>query len=736
MAERPRLRELAERVGIVGSYRASGGERRFTSDATREALLVAMGFEAGGEAAAATILAEMRERARNCLLPPVSVVFEDAADAASVGIQLPPEARGSLEWWLELRLENGRTVQAQGRAAVRRGQRKLALPLPETPGAGYHHLRVVAGEADARKEAQQLRVFAPRRCVGPGELLGGRRGFGLWANLYTLRSRENWGVGDLGDLRALVGFAAEKGAAFVGLNPLHALWNRDADGSPYAPVSRIFRNPLYLHVPAVPEFAACAAAVRPAPGELVRLRQAREVDYERLMSVLRPVFEAMHASFCRLHRGRDTPRGRAYAHFLEEQGEALRDFATFTALAEDFARRNGDRFRDWRRWPAPFQDPRSDDVARFRDEHSEAVDLHSWLQFELDRQLADAGTTARDVGLPIGICADLAIGSASGGSDTWSFPGIFALGASAGAPPDAFSRSGQDWSFPPLDPRRLRDGSIAFWIRLLRSAFAHSGALRIDHVMGLSRLYWIPAGGSPAEGAYVRYPERELFGILALESRRGGALVIGEDLGTIPPALVTRLAGRGLLSSRVLYFEREGGRFRASRRYSRRALVTANTHDLAPLAGYVAGSDLECRRRAGQIESEAALEQEKRRRDGDLRALFARLEAEGLLERGPTPPSPREISAAVTAFLCRTPAPLVGLALDDLVGERVPVNLPGVGPDRHRSWARRMTVSLEALGDDPGARSIFDAVPEDRRNPRDSLARGSRSARRELHSRQ
>jgi 4-alpha-glucanotransferase len=247
---------------------------------------------------------------------------------------------------------------------VRRGQRRLALPLPETPGTGYHHLRVAVGGADGRSEAQQLRIFAPRRCVGPGELLGGRRGFGFWANLYTLRSRDNWGVGDLGDLRALVRFAGEEGAAFVGLNPLHALWNHGADVSPYAPVSRLFRNPLYLHVPAVPEFAACAAAVRPAPAELVRLRQAREVDYERLMAILRPVFEAMHASFRRLHRGRDTPRGRAYARFLEQQGEVLRDFATFTALAEHFARRSGDRFRDWRLWPAPFRDSRSDDVAR------------------------------------------------------------------------------------------------------------------------------------------------------------------------------------------------------------------------------------------------------------------------------------------------------------------------------------------------------------------------------------
>jgi 4-alpha-glucanotransferase len=733
MPERPRLRALAERVGIVASYRASGGERRFTSDATREELLVAMGFEAGSEAAAARILAEMRERERNCLLPPVSVVFEDEPDAARVGIQLPPDSRGPLEWWLELRLEDGRQLQAEGRASVRRGQRRLALPLPGMPGQGYHHLRVAVAGAGARREVEQSRIFAPPRCVGPEELLGGPRGFGLWANLYTLRSRENWGVGDLGDLRALVRFAGEEGAAFVGLNPLHALWNRGADVSPYAPVSRLFRNPLYLHVPAVPEFADCAAEMRPAPDELVRLRGARELDYERLMSILRPVFEAMHASFRRLHGGRDTPRGRAYGEFSEEQGEALRDFATFTALAEHFARRNGDRFRDWRLWPAPFRDRRSDEVARFRDEHAEAVDLHSWLQFELDRQLADAGATAREAGLPVGIYADLAIGSASGGSDTWSFPGIFAVGASAGAPPDAFARSGQDWSFPPLDPRRLRDGSIAFWIRLLRSAFAHSGALRIDHVMGLSRLYWIPEGRSPAGGAYVRYPERELLGILALESRRRRALVIGEDLGTVPQSLVTRLARRGLLSSRVLYFEREAGRFRPSRRYSRRALVTANTHDLAPLAGYLAGSDLAARRRAGQIESDAALEEEERLRDRELRALSARLTAEGLLERGPASPSPRDLAAAVTTFLCRTPAPLVGLALDDLVGERTPVNLPGVGPDRHRSWVRRMTVSLEAIGDDPGTRAILDAVTEDRRG---SPARRSRSGRRELHSRQ
>jgi len=310
--------------------------------------------------------------------------------------------------------------------------------------------------------------------------------------------------------------------------------------------------------------------------------------------------------------------------------------------------------------------------------------------------------------MKVGLYPDLALGSARGGAETWSFADLFAQDASLGAPPDDFSPEGQDWAIPPLDPLRLREQGFAFFRRLLRASFAHAGALRIDHVLGFFRLFWIPKGRPASEGAYVRQPARELLAILAHESRRQGALVIGEDLGTVPAGTQARLARHGILSSRVLYFERLGSRFRPARTWSKRALATANTHDLVPLAGYAAGVDLALRRRAGAIPSQQALRSALAERAASARALEDRLLAEGILRaRGP---SAQELAAAVSGFLARTPCPLVALSLDDALGESEPVNLPGVGPEAHPSWTRRMSVSLERLPAHPGWRACCAAL--------------------------
>jgi 4-alpha-glucanotransferase len=393
----------------------------------------------------------------------------------------------------------------------------------------------------------------------------------------------------------------------------------------------------------------------------------------------------------------------------------LTGFATYLVLAEFLS---ATAERDWREWPHTYRDPRSPHVRRFREQHSEEVDFHCYLQFELDRQLQSCAHAGEQARLRVGLLQDLALGSTAGGADAWMFQGLFAAGARIGAPPDEFNPAGQDWGMPPLVPRRLRDQAYGYWSQLLRASFAHAHALRIDHAMALTRLYWIPSGRPPSEGAYVRYPARDLLGILALESRRHGALVIGEDLGTVPPAFSAQLAQWGILSWRVLYFERSGRGFRPSRTYSRRALVTANTHDLPPLAGFVQGRDLELRRQAGAIESDSALADAQSERRESCRALAQQLRAEGVLGAGEALPSPPRLCAAVNAFLCRTPAPLVGIALDDLVGETEPVNLPGTSQDRFPSWRRRMALPVEGLRSQPGVQLVLGAVS--RRAPREA----------------
>ncbi len=706
-------------MGILPSYTAaSSGEQRRTSDATRIGLLAAMGLDAATETTAAEALRTLAERERSRLVEPV-LVWARARAGGEVALRFPTRGGAPVEWSLELCAEDGRNERTEGRIDSPGNRAGLRLPIPGAPlGPGYHSLRVAIEQAGRLEEAQQTLIVAPSACTTVEDKIGQRRTFGLWANLYSVRSPRAWGAGDIGDLRTLLELAAREGAAFVGVNPLHALWNRGEHVSPYAPISRLHRSLLYLEIAAVPELDSCSAARERVAspefaGTLERLRGAAQLDYEQAVEAKRSVLELLHRTFATQHRDAGTPRGLAYQRYREREGRALRDFATFVALAEHLE--PGPQEPGWQRWPRQTRSPDSAAVRRFREEHSESVDFHSWVQFELDRQLRETAGAARTLGMPIGIYGDLAIGSSAGGSDTWAFPDLFAEGANVGAPPDEFAKSGQDWGFPPIDPHRLRAQSYGYWIRMLRSAFAHVGAIRIDHIMGLFRLYWIPEGLPATEGAYVRYPERDLLGILALESQRSGALVVGEDLGTVPRGLAARLARWGILSSRVLYFERRGRSFRASKRYSRRALVTANTHDLAPLAGFLSGRDLRLRREVGQIASDEELHALQRERDRDRDALRRRLVGEGLLPSGPSPLHPDQFAAAVTAFLCRTPAPLVGLSLDDLVGETEPVNLPGVAGSDHRSWSRRMQVSLEQLTSNSCARASLQAVPPERR---------------------
>lgn len=703
MAGRPALRALADHVGILGAYvSADGRERRPTSDATRVALLAALGHDASDEAAAARALAAREEEERGRRVQPVQIV---APGPSTLHVDLAASRGSGLPYDLEVRTEGGEVHERGGRVRVPTSG-ILRIRLPALP-LGVHHVRLVLGET----EVEQVRIAAPRRCVTPDERLGRRRVAGLWTNLYTVRSDRGLGIGDFGDLRAVVRLAGRGGAAFVGLNPLFALRNRRLEASPYSPVSRLFRNPLYLALDSVPELGDSPEAARrlgsPAARRRIEaLRRRERVDYEGAAAVQRPVLEALYRAFSRLHERGDTARGRAYAAFRARGGDLLVDFATFLALEDHLSARGVPR--DWRTWPGELRSPGSPAVREFRSRHPDEVGLHMYVQFELDRQLASAAREARRAGLSVGLYQDLPIGSAASGFDTWAFPGLFVDGASLGCPPDVHIPTGQDWALPPIDPHRLRADGYRYWRLVLESVFAHSGLVRLDHAMGLYRKFWIPRGAPPSQGAYVRSPARALLALLALESRRSGALVVGEDLGTVPRGLPAALSRAGVLSSRILLFERDPrGAFRPARSYSRRALVTANTHDLPTLAGFWTGRDLEVQREIGLLPDDESLRRARIRRERDRRALTRRLVREGLLRSAEATPSYPEICAAVHTFLCRTPAPLVGVALDDLAAETEPVNVPGVPPERYPSWTRKMRRTIGELARDVQLRRLL-----------------------------
>jgi 4-alpha-glucanotransferase len=352
-------------------------------------------------------------------------------------------------------------------------------------------------------------------------------------------------------------------------------------------------------------------------------------------------------------------------------------------------------------WPAELQDPRSRDVKKFAADHTKRVDFHQWLQFEIDRQLGDVADEARAAKMGIGLYSDLAVGSSGTGADAWTHRRLFLDGVAIGAPPDAYSDFGQNWGLPPMNPWALRQDRYRYFIQLLRSGFRHAGALRVDHVMGLFRLFWIPSGATGREGAYVRYPSSDLLGILALESHRHRALVVGEDLGIVPENVPPAMVKWGILSSRVLYFERDAaGTFRPQSSYPKLSLATVNTHDMPTIAGFWTGRDVELRETLGLIDTaragDAAAE-----RETEKQALVDRLREDGALPlREIIDSDARGVPAvkrAVHAFLCESPASLVGLSLDDLGGETEPVNVPGVGIDRYPCWSRKMRRTIPEI---------------------------------------
>jgi 4-alpha-glucanotransferase len=686
-ARTSKLQQLADLMGILPSYVDQSGREIKTSDETRVALLSAMRVNASSEESAEEYLAMLKSEEE----PQVRVVQQQSAS-----LDIPEGAR----WELELELESGETRRAEGRSA------KVALS--ELP-LGYHVARLATTRNGKQRLEEQLLIVVPPRCTSPSERLGdGGTAVGFITNLYTLRSERNWGVGDLTDLAALAKWAGDAGGGFVGLNPLHALRNRGEEVSPYSPVSRLFRNPLYLDVEAIPELREASRIEKriehpELQAELEQLRAQEFVEYETVMALKSPVLEELYRVFVERDVPSESARARAYDEFVRSQEPELTRFATWMALAEAGNARqepgaeqlSGVGEWNWRNWPGPLRDSASMAVSRFQVENDERIGFHRWVQFELDRQLGAAAGAAERAGLILGLYQDLAIGSAPNGADTWAYPQLFAEGACVGAPPDPYAPHGQNWGFPPLDPHAMRRDRYRYFIRVLRSGFRHAGALRVDHIIGFFRLFWIPEGFPGEAGAYVRYPTDDLLGIIALESVRHRALVVGEDLGTVPPEVPRALDERGILSSKVLYFEREDGGFKSATHYPALALATANTHDLATLAGFWEGRDVELRRRVGLLHSDDDAAGALVEREREKRALIARLHDDGIFEREPD--GNAELRGAVHEFLCRSPSVLVGLSLDDLSGEVDPVNIPGVGASAYPSWRRKMSLSLEEM---------------------------------------
>ena len=698
--DRDGLRRLATHYGIADGYVGYHGDRSVTSDQTRVTLLTAMGLDVSTPSALAEALRGLEQERERPGIEPVRVQGEGADALRQVELRRNGSAP-SLRYRIELALEGGHTLRGEGQ--LRSSVARVQLPLPLTAAGkaalapGYHTLRLSVSEGQAEQGYEQQLIVTPRSAPSVRDLLGDRRGAGVWAHVYALHRESGLGLGDLGDLRSLLRLAADRGLDFVGINPLHAVDNLAPVVSPYYPLSRVFGNPLYIDVENVPELAVSAEARALLQNsefrrELAQLREHPRLNYARAWRLKQRVLTQLYAAF--QARGPNP----AFAAFQAEHGRALDDFAAFCAIAEHL--RPEQPVYDFEQFPAELRDPQGSAVAHLRERLAGPIGFQRWLQFELERQLREAQRDARARGMPIGIYADLAVGNAPGGADVWSRPDSFARGVNLGAPPDPYSATGQTWGLSPLLPQRLRQDGYRYFRWLCKSAVEHAGLLRVDHVMGLLRQFWVPNGESARSGAYVRFPFEELCGILALEAGRARTLVVGEDLGVVPEGLRERMAELSLLRSQVLCFERDqSGRFLSPQSYAAQALATVNTHDMPPLLSYFDGLDLTQLRLLGILADDTALERMRAERAAAKAALLDILRSEGLWP-GEAAADPAEFSLAVHALLAKSSALLAAGSLDDMALEVEPLNVPGVASAEQPSWAKRMRASVESLSKD------------------------------------
>ena len=707
------LDRLSRLYGIAPEYKDIWGKPQRASDNTRLALLKALGALDEQSDLGTAVRARETRRWRTIL----SCVAVFRIDKVPYRIHLhfrERDERATYRWTFAL--EHAQTLTGEFRPCdlevlARReidGERymEVAFDWRSTLPAGYHRFSL----AGPGLEGDWLSfIVGPEQCYLPPALTAGARVWGAAVQLYSVRSERNWGMGDFTDLRTVVEQWGHRGAGVVGVNPLHALYpHNPAHTSPYSPSSRLFLNVLYIDVEAVADARESAEvlAAMASPqfqSALQGARAAELVDYPAVAALKMPLLERAYRHFREHHLAQDTDRGTAFRRFQNEGGERLRRHALFEALQEHFHAADRSVW-GWPRWPEAYRRPDSPEVTAFAEANTERIEFYEYLQWQAAVQLEGAGTRATALGYGVGVYQDLAISIDRGGAESWANQDVYAVGASVGAPPDEVNLKGQNWGLPPLRPEALRAARYEPFIETLRANMRYSGALRIDHVMGLYRLYWIPPEASAAEGAYVCYPFDDLITILALESHRNECMVIGEDLGTVPDEVRTGLSRARVMSYRLLFFERtDDGDYKKPSAYPVDALVAASTHDLATLSGFWTGHDLEVRQKLNLFPSEELRKQYVLNRALEKARLVLALEREDLLPEGQVNPvsSPMtpELALAVHAYLAKTPSRLFVVQPEDVLGVIEQANMPGT-VEEQPNWRRKLPLTLEEMEHD------------------------------------
>jgi len=692
------LHALAAYLGIEDSYRDANEKIQKASAETKQDILTAMGFACESNDAAAKALHQLHEKEWKRSLPPALVAyFNSKPPAVEVNV---PTATKKFEWRLELEDGTKRkgVADLSGRGPVAtfdlRGRKleRYRLALNGKVPCGYHRL-----QTNLDGSLCSL-IVTPGCCWLPADAKDGRRLWGVAAQLYLLRSKTNWGIGDYTDLRHLIRLVENHGGDVVGLNPLHAMFlDNPEQASPYSPETRFLLNVLNIDVEAIPEFTESPKTQRLVASEEFqkRLRKSRAANLVDYTDVAALKLQALTFLFEHCKDVPDQKQLKEFEAFRRRSGHPFEQSCVFEVLRQHFAEQDESK-ADWHSWPPEYRNSSSPAVARFADEHANEVTFHAWMQWIADEQLAAAARTAKK--MEIGIYRDLAVGTDASGSATWSNPQGVVSGAHVGAPPDVFNPAGQDWGLPPLNPRELFETAYENFVRLIRTNMRHAGGLRIDHVMALQHLYWVPAGKSPRQGAYVTYPREDLVGIIALESHRNRCLVVGEDLGTVPDGFRERMQKANILSYRVLFFEQNAktGAFLPPKAYPRLAIAVTGSHDLPTVRGWWDETDILIREQLHLFPTEDGAAEAQRRRKRDKRALLAALRKERLLPASGSVDF-EDLIVAVHAYIARTDSLIAMVQLDDVTAETDPVNVPATTADQHPNWRRRISVSLEDL---------------------------------------
>ncbi|MDO5054119.1 MAG: 4-alpha-glucanotransferase [Pasteurella oralis] len=639
-------------------------------------------------------------------LPPVQVFRENRPHF--IRLKLADKTQRLQGKWV-LKLENHRMLTGKVKNNI--------IQLPANLPLGYHQLVLHY----ANKQAECSLIIAPTSCYQPTELTQGKKLWGTFLQLYTLRSQQNWGIGDFGDLKQFIQHLAPYQADFIGLNPIHALFPANPDSaSPYSPSSRQWLNIAYIDINQITEFQQSEDAQTWFNSTEVqaRLSKLRSEDWVNYAEVIPLKLQGLRFAFAYFQHKANSMRRQAFADFLVRGGENLQVQATFDALHAHLMANFSEQW-GWDFWDKKYQNYASDAVQQFKQANQETIQFYAWLQFIADEQLAECDALCKAHNMTIGMYRDLAVGVTGSGSETWAEKRLYCLNASVGAPPDILGPQGQNWGLTPMNPHVLQQQAYRPFIELIRANMRHCGALRLDHIMSLLRLWWIQKGDSAVNGAYVSYPVDDLIAILALESQRHQCLIIGEDLGTVPKQIVSKLKNAGILSYKIFYFEfDQHGHSRALNDYPYQAMTTLSTHDLPTINGYWRGYDFQLGQRYGVYPNPDILAILQRDRMQAKSKILARLvENQIAIEEGIDASLESNISKKfnhqLQSYVSQVSSALFGLQPEDWLDMTEPVNIPGTSM-QYPNWRRRLSADIPDLFADNDIQQLLNTVVKNR----------------------